>query len=110
MLLLQMTITNLLENAIKYTPPGSPIEVRLEKDKREVCLQVSDCGHGILDSEKSKIFTKFYRIGDEATRRTKGTGLGLYLTSRIVRQHKGRLTVKDNIPNGAIFQITLPLA
>jgi signal transduction histidine kinase len=110
MLLLQMTITNLLENAIKYTPPGSPIEVRLEKDKREVCLQVSDSGHGIQDSEKSKIFTKFYRIGDEATRRTKGTGLGLYLTSRIVRQHKGRLTVKDNIPTGAIFQITLPLA
>jgi K+-sensing histidine kinase KdpD len=108
MLLLQMAINNLLENAIKYTPPDTPITISLTKAERELCLQVADKGAGIPDGEKKKIFSKFYRVGDEATRNTKGTGLGLYLTKQIVKQHKGRLTVKDNDPNGAIFQIWLP--
>ena len=108
MLLLQMALNNLLENAIKYTPANTPIEIRLLKSKSEVILQVADNGAGIQDSEKKKVFSKFYRIGDEATRRTKGTGLGLYLTAKIVQQHKGKLMIKDNIPNGAIFQISIP--
>ena len=108
LLLLQMALNNLLENAIKYTPNDTPIEIRLLKSKTEVILQVADNGAGIPDSEKKKVFSKFYRIGDEATRRTKGTGLGLYLTAKIVQQHKGKLMIKDNIPKGAIFQISVP--
>jgi len=108
MLMLQMAINNLLENAIKYTPDGTPIEIRLLRGKRDATFQVADQGSGIPDTEKKKIFSKFYRIGDEATRRTKGTGLGLYLTSKIVQQHKGRLSIKNNVPHGAVFQITLP--
>jgi signal transduction histidine kinase len=108
MLLLQMAINNLLENAIKYTPADSPITIQLHKNNRDVILQIADNGSGIPDSEKKKVFSKFYRIGDEATRRTKGTGLGLYLTKRIVRQHKGRISITDNQPHGAIFQISLP--
>lgn len=107
-LLLQLAVNNLLENAIKYTPEGSPIEVRVFKAKADITLQVADKGAGIADSEKKKIFSKFYRIGDEATRRTKGTGLGLYLTQKIVQQHKGKISIKDNQPSGAIFQICLP--
>jgi signal transduction histidine kinase len=108
-LMLQMALNNLLENAIKYTPAASPIHVNLKCSKKdEAMLQVIDEGGGIPDNEKKKVLTKFYRVGDEATRKTKGTGLGLYLTSKIVAQHKGKLTVKDNDPQGAIFQITLP--
>ena len=108
--LIQMAIHNLLENAVKYTPADSPIQVSLKKQKKTVSLQIADSGHGIPDTEKKKIFNKFYRIGDETTRKTKGTGLGLYLTSRIVKQHKGKLTVKDNQPTGALFEICLPQA
>ena len=106
--LLQMAINNLLENAIKYTPADAPITVSLHQQKSSIRLRIADGGKGIPDSEKKKIFTKFYRIGDEATRHTKGTGLGLYLTSKIVRQHKGKLSVLDNNPSGAVFEICLP--
>jgi K+-sensing histidine kinase KdpD len=110
MLLLHLAVNNLLENAIKYTPSDSVINVLLWANNTEVTLQITDNGNGIPDSEKKKIFSKFYRIGDEATRATKGTGLGLYLTKRIIKQHKGRIFVKDNQPKGAVFQITLPCA
>lgn len=108
MLMLQMALNNLVENAIKYTPAGSPIDIRLYKGKSEMTLEVADNGAGIPDSEKKKVLSKFYRIGDEATRRTKGTGLGLYLTLKIVQQHKGKLSIRNNTPQGTIFQICLP--
>ena len=108
-LLLQMAINNLLENAIKYTPADKPIRVALAAKNNMAHLQVEDQGHGIPDKEKPRIFTKFYRIGNEETRKTKGTGLGLYLTSKIVKQHKGKIIVKDNEPAGAIFEMCFPL-
>lgn len=107
-LLLQLALNNLLENAVKYTPADTPIEVRLVKAQGGMILQVADNGTGIPDREKRRIFTKFYRIGDETTRQTKGTGLGLYLTRHIVKQHKGRISIRDNVPQGAVFQIFLP--
>jgi K+-sensing histidine kinase KdpD len=110
LLLLQMAVNNLLENAIKYTPPGTAIHVSLASSDEEYTIQVADQGAGIPDIEKRKIFSKFYRIGEEATRHTKGTGLGLYLTQQIIREHKGRIVVRDNQPSGAIFQIYLPIA
>ncbi len=107
-LLLQMAMHNLLENAIKYTPPDATITLTVSKRDEDICIQVSDTGNGIRDSEKRRVFNKFYRIGDEGTRRTKGTGLGLYLTAKIAAQHKGRISIKDNLPHGAVFTITLP--
>ena len=62
------------------------------------------------DNEKKKIFNKFYRVGNEESRKSKGTGLGLYLTNKIVMQHKGRIIVKDNTPSGSVFEICLPLS
>lgn len=106
-LLLQMAMHNLIENAIKYTPPEATITLSISRRDEDVCMQVADTGKGIPDSEKRRIFSKFYRIGDEATRKTKGTGLGLYLTAKIVSQHKGRITIKDNAPHGAVFTITI---
>ncbi len=108
--LLQMAINNLLENAIKYTPADKHITIELVKKSNNAIIHVIDEGQGIPDTEKSKIFTKFYRIGSEESRKTKGTGLGLYLTRKIVQYHKGKICVKDNKPKGAVFEICLPLA
>lgn len=100
---LQMLINNLLENAIKYSPKEKPVAVALERKGRQVWLQVKDEGPGIADEEKKRVFEKFYRIGDERTRTSKGTGLGLYLCSRITKNHGGEIKLTDNTPQGSIF-------
>ena len=105
--LLQMLISNLIDNAIKYSDKDAGIEVRLQKSDAHISLSVSDEGIGIPNSEKKKVFDKFYRIGSESTRNTKGTGLGLYICRRIVRSLNGTITVKDNTPKGSIFTVTL---
>lgn len=104
-LLLSMLFNNLIENAIKYSPKNSMIKIELDKNSHNIFYKVSDEGIGILDSEKSKIFNKFYRIGNENTRRTKGTGLGLYLCSKIAETHKANISVTNNQPMGSIFTV-----
>ena len=105
-LLLQIVVNNLIENAIKYSPKEAPVSIMLRDDGNKIILSVKDEGKGIEEGEKEKIFTKFYRIGNGATKRAKGTGLGLYLTERIVHQHKGSIRVTNNHPTGAIFTVT----
>jgi signal transduction histidine kinase len=104
-LLLQMMINNLLENAVKYSPKETPISAVLKKENGLVQLQVMDEGPGIADEEKKKIFSKFYRIGNEATRKTQGTGLGLYLCSKIARDHNADIAVTNNLPHGSNFTV-----
>ena len=109
-LLLQMMINNLLENAIKYSPKESPISATLKKNRsgtsvNSVELQVKDEGPGITEEEKKKIFSKFYRVGNEATRKTKGTGLGLYLCRKIAQSHNGDISVTNNEPHGSNFVV-----
>ena len=105
-LLLQMLVNNLLENAHKYAPQDTEIKVTLAAHGKHVKLEVIDSGKGIPDPEKSKIFEKFYRIGSEATRNTKGTGLGLYLCKKIAENHNANISVTDNKPQGSIFVVT----
>lgn len=107
-LMLQMAVNNLIENALKYSPSDTRIHIHLLSKNKQVCLQVADEGIGIPDSEKHKIFRKFYRLGNENTRKTKGTGLGLYLTKKIAQQHKGKIAVKNNEPKGSMFELCLP--
>ena len=106
-LLLEMAVNNLVENAIKYTPKETAITVVLTENDSTIILQVKDEGKGIADEEKKKVFNKFYRVGNTATKGAKGTGLGLYLTERILHQHNGNISVTDNAPAGSIFTITL---
>lgn len=106
--LLQLAINNLIENALKYTADDRPIEVSAVSSTGSVEISVKDQGPGIPDQEKKHVFAKFYRVGTESTRQTKGTGLGLYLTRKIVEDHRGKIFVKDNIPSGCIFVIDLP--
>lgn len=106
--MLQMAVNNLLENAVKYTPADKPILIKLEQGNRQLVLRVIDEGSGISDAEKKKVFNKFYRIGNEESRKSKGTGLGLYIISKVVTQHRGTIVVKDNKPQGSVFEICLP--
>jgi signal transduction histidine kinase len=105
-LLLQMLVSNLAENAVKYAPRESVITLLLRKEKDHIILQVKDEGPGIPDEEKKKIFNKFYRMGLEKTRSTQGTGLGLYLCRKIALDHKATIKVTDNSPVGSIFTVT----
>jgi len=105
-LLLQMLVNNLLENAHKYAPQDTEITVVLAQKATAIELLVIDNGKGIPDTEKPKIFEKFYRIGSEATRNTKGTGLGLYLCKKITQNHNANISVTDNKPQGSKFVVT----
>jgi two-component system, OmpR family, sensor histidine kinase CiaH len=102
-LLLQIAVNNLVDNAVKYSPKDSAIGVSLTSGRRKINLTVSDEGKGIADAEKKKVFEKFYRVGSKATREAKGTGLGLFLTRKIAQQHKAQLFVTDNTPTGCNF-------
>ncbi len=109
-LLLQMLVNNLVDNARKYSPKELPIMVSLREENHIATLTITDMGQGIPEPEKKRIFEKFYRSGDERTRNTKGTGLGLYLCSKIAKSHKGNISVTDNLPTGSSFVVTLRTA
>jgi len=105
-LLLQLMINNLLENAIKYSPKETPITCLLNDHNDKIELYVIDEGHGIPDREKKNVFKKFYRLGDETTRKAPGTGLGLYLCKKIAEDHNADISVTDNLPHGSNFIVS----
>lgn len=109
-LLWSLAINNLIENATKYASTDTKITVSLHQQDADLVMCVEDEGEGISDEEKGKIFNKFYRVGNENSRKTKGTGLGLYLTSKIIQQNKGAIIVRDNQPKGTIFEVVFPSA
>lgn len=107
--MLQIVINNLLENASKYATSGTDIFLQLKTESNKAKLQIADEGEGIPREERERIFNRFYRIGNENTRKAKGTGLGLFLTKKIIQQHNGSIAVFDNEPKGSIFEVVLPL-
>jgi signal transduction histidine kinase len=106
---LTSVVTNLVENAIKYSGPCEPVDVKLFQKEGKIYLHVADHGIGISDAEKSRIFDKFYRVGSEDTRNTKGTGLGLYIVKQVLDKHEASIRVKDNRPVGSIFEVVFGL-
>ncbi len=106
---LTSVVTNLVENAIKYSKPCEAVEVKLFSKEGRIHLQVADHGIGIADEEKSRIFERFYRVGSEDTRNTKGTGLGLYIVKQVLDKHEASIRVKDNRPVGSIFEVVFGL-
>jgi len=103
-LLLQLAINNLLDNAIKYSGKDDVVLMKVFKENKKIKLQVIDSGIGVATAEKEKIFEKYFR---GAGKQTKGTGLGLYLTKEIVKQHHGSISMINNEPRGSIFIIQL---
>jgi signal transduction histidine kinase len=106
MLALQSVVSNLIDNAFKYAA-GSQVRISLQNTGM-VMLEVSDHGPGIPDEDKKKVFERFYRLGSEETRMTKGTGIGLYLVRLLVELHDGKIDVEDNQPTGSVFKVSLP--
>lgn len=107
--LVVQVILNMVDNALKYTPPASSVTLTAGKNAGMAEIRIADTGGGIPDGDKEKIFDKFYcganKLGD--TRRS--LGLGLYLCRAIVEAHGGKIWVTDNVPHGAVFHFTLPL-
>lgn len=100
-------VTNLMENAFLYSPADKTVEVKLISENNLLKLSVADYGIGISNDEKKKVFQKFYR--SDVTQGYKGTGLGLFLTDYFVKTHHGTIEIKDNKPEGAIFEISFPI-
>jgi two-component system sensor histidine kinase KdpD len=104
--LLGQAILNLLENAIKYTPPGSAIDIAAQQEGAQVLLTVRDHGPGFQAEEQERIFEKFYRGKSKAAR---GAGLGLAICRAIIDAHGGRIEAANHPEGGALFRIHLPL-
>jgi signal transduction histidine kinase len=107
-LLIVLAVNNLVENAIRYSPVDTSVGIVLQDREQTAVIRVSDEGPGIPDDEKKRVFERFYRMGAEEKRRTKGTGLGLHLTRKIVEDHRGGIRVEDNLPVGSTFVVHLP--
>ena len=105
---LRQVIDNLLTNAIKYSPEGKTITIGGRYSGKNVTVFVRDEGAGIPKEEMDKIFDRFYRIDDTLTRRTQGTGLGLYLVKAIVEAHGGEISLKSQVGSGSTFHFTIP--
>jgi signal transduction histidine kinase len=101
-------LNNLLDNALKYSPDESDINVILSETDNQINLKIKDQGVGITDEEKKQVLQKFYRIGNEETRESKGTGLGLFIVKQIIDAHKGSINLHDNNPKGTVVEIILP--
>ena len=107
---IDQVLTNLIENAVRYTPAGSPIEVSAEVDGEQVVISVADCGQGIPAAEIERIFDKFYRvrIADVGTRPV-GSGLGLSVCRGLIEAHGGHIWAENREGGGALFRFTLPV-
>lgn len=109
---LRQVVTNLMGNALRYTPEGSPIEIAVQVDHRaeRAVLEVRDHGEGIPPQIRDKIFQRFWRADTSRARETGGSGLGLAIVSSIVAAHHGTVEVVETDGGGATFRVSLPLA
>jgi len=104
-------LTNLLQNAIKYTPAGGDITVRIEQRETDALVEVIDQGIGIAPEEQARVFDRFYRApgaGERLHRGHHGLGLGLYIARELVERHGGRIGVRSSPSRGSTFWFTLP--
>ncbi|MBI2972411.1 MAG: HAMP domain-containing protein [Armatimonadetes bacterium] len=105
---LEQVLTNLVDNALKYTPPGGRVEVRAAAMNGEIAVEVSDTGRGIPPEDLPHVFERFYRADRSRTRGSGGTGLGLAIAKHIVEAHGGRISVRSRSDEGTAFVVTLP--
>jgi two-component system sensor histidine kinase KdpD len=105
-LLIEQVLVNLLENAIKYTPPGTTIELSVQVERTDVMIEVADHGPGLPPHTEQLVFDKFYRAQPDSIR---GAGLGLAICQSIVKAHGGRIWAENRADGGAVFRFTLPI-
>ncbi len=105
---IRQLVDNLVSNAIKYTPSGGEVTVRLEPDGSDVLLEVTDTGIGISPADQSRLFSRFFRTRDAETLAIQGIGLGLAITKSIAEAHGGTIQVKSQVGAGTTFLVRLP--
>ncbi len=106
---LSLALSNIVENAIKYTKQNGTVKVIVDADHQNAFITVSDTGIGISEAEQSKIFVRFYRVDKTRDRETGGTGLGLSITQKTVLMHNGSIRVSSKEGEGSTFVVRLPL-
>jgi signal transduction histidine kinase len=104
---LRQMIGNLLDNAIKYTPPGGRVEIEAKSEGEQIILTVDDSGPGIPTADQPYLFDKFFRASN-TSEDLPGTGLGLSIVKSIVDSHDGRIWVDSNLGEGTTFTVVLP--
>jgi PAS domain S-box-containing protein len=102
-------VSNLLNNAVKYTPSGGRVRVRYREADGQALCEMTDNGPGISPAAQSRLFERFYRVPGESTRRASGSGLGLAITKAIIERHAGRVWVSSEEGRGSTFGFTLPV-
>lgn len=107
--LIVQVVTNIVDNALKYTPLNSPIIIRTRKYKEDLIVEVADKGDGIPEDAKDKVFDMFYTVSNDIADSKRSLGLGLALCKSIITAHGGSIYVKDNFGGGSIFGFTLPI-
>jgi len=107
--LLEQAVTNLLDNALKYSEPSRSVQIRAQRTLGEVTIAVSDEGCGIESEHLPRLFERFYRIDRARSRKLGGTGLGLSIVKHIVQAHRGKISVVSRIGKGSTFTIHLPI-
>jgi len=107
---IDILVTNLVSNAVKYSPPGAPVAVRLSRAGAEVCIECRDSGIGISSADQDNLFNEFFRSEAADVRAQAGTGLGLTIVERIVTRHSGRIEVDSELGRGSTFRVFLPSA
>ncbi len=105
---LGLAIRNLLENAVRHTPAGGAIDVRLRSDNGDALVEVIDSGEGIPKRELPRIFERFYRVDTARARATGGTGLGLAIVRHVVERHGGSVQVDSELGRGSTFRLRIP--
>src|SRR5262249_42073795 len=108
--LLAQALDNLIDNACKYSLPGTPVIVRIRRDEREACIEVEDQGFGIAAGELPHLFDPFFRSPDVRRRGIAGVGLGLAVSARIVSSFGGRIEATSQTEQGSRFVMHLPIA
>ncbi len=107
---IRMVFSNLLSNALRYTPEGGPITIRVTAQKKFCVIEFIDSGVGLVKKDLKKIFRKFYRVQDKETQGVEGAGLGLFISREIVKNHKGKIEVySQGKGKGSTFAVSLPL-
>jgi signal transduction histidine kinase len=103
-----LIIRNLVENAVKYSPAGSPIAIRARASNGEVTIEVTDRGPGIAPEHRDRVFERFVQLDQTSTRRVGGTGLGLYLVKTLAEAVGGRVELDSEVDRGSTFKVTFP--
>jgi signal transduction histidine kinase len=106
---LRQVMMNLIDNAMYYTPQGGEVEVTLKRDGQEIIFEVRDSGIGVPESDRDMLFTKMFRASNAQRMRPDGTGLGLFLTKKVVLGHKGRVIFRSIQGQGSVFGFSIPI-